>query len=160
MDKSVRCPIVDSDPEARGDLVAHLAAHAAIQVLAAVKTVAEAIPLLSLVPDVIFLDASLAELNKLAALRAGLPPYLTVALATQEKGALAASVPDASDVLLKPYTAQQVAITVTQLRLLLGGGGISCSMGPRLKWEVVIRTERREKLMPALKPRVAKTARS
>ena len=122
MDKSVRCLIVDSDPEARGDLVAHLAAHAAIQVLAAVKTVAEAIPLLSLVPDVIFLDASLAELNKLAALRAGLPPYLTVALATQEKGALAASVPDASDVLLKPYSAQQVAMTVTQLRLLLGGG--------------------------------------
>jgi HD-like signal output (HDOD) protein/DNA-binding LytR/AlgR family response regulator len=113
---------VDRDPEARSDLLAHLGAHAEIQVLAAVKTVAEAIPLLSLVPDVIFLDASLAELNKLAALRAGLPPYLTVALATQEKGALAASVPDASDVLLKPYSAQQVAITVTQLRLILGGG--------------------------------------
>jgi hypothetical protein len=33
-------------------------------------------------------------------------------------------------------------------------------MGPRLKWEAVMRTERREKLMPALRPRVAKTARS
>ena len=58
MNKPLRCLIVDSDPEARSDLVAQLAAHAEIHVLAAVKTVAEVIPLLSLVPDVIFLDAS------------------------------------------------------------------------------------------------------
>ena len=119
----MRCLIVDRDPEARSDLLAQLDVHAAIHVLAAVKTVAEAIPLLSLVPDVIFLDTSLADLDKLAALSAGLPAYLTVALATSEKGALAASVPDASDVLLKPYTAQQVSITVTKLRFLMGGGG-------------------------------------
>ena len=58
MNKPMRCLIVDSDPEARRDLMAQLAAHAEIHVLAAVKTVAEVIPLLSLVPDVIFLDAS------------------------------------------------------------------------------------------------------
>ena len=91
----MRCLIVDRDPEARSDLLAQLDVHAAIHVLAAVKTVAEAIPLLSLVPDVIFLDTSLADLDKLAALSAGLPAYLTVALATSEKGALAASVPEA-----------------------------------------------------------------
>jgi HD-like signal output (HDOD) protein/DNA-binding LytR/AlgR family response regulator len=130
MGKSIRCLIVDTDPEARSDLVAHLAAHAEIQVLAAVKTVAEVIPLLSLVPDVIFLDTSLAELSKLAALSAGLPPYLTVALATPEKGALAATVPDASDVLLKPYAVQQVSITVTKLRLLLGGGAVLSADAP------------------------------
>ena len=121
MNKPMRCLIVDSDLEARSDLLAHLGVHTEIQVLAAVKTVAEVIPLLSLIPDVIFLDASLAELNKLAALSAGLPTYFTVALARQEKGALAASVPDASDVLLKPYTAQRISITVTKLRLLLRG---------------------------------------
>ena len=88
MNKPLRCLIVDSDPEARSDLVAQLAAHAEIHVLAAVKTVAEVIPLLSLVPDVIFLDASLAELDKLAPLSAGLPPYLIVALTTHEKGRL------------------------------------------------------------------------
>ena len=118
----MRCLIVDRDPEARSDLLAQLDVHAAIHVLVAVKTVAEAIPLLSLVPDVIFLDTSLADLDKLATLSAGLPAYLTVALATSEKRALAASVPDASDVLLKPYTAQQVSITVTKLRFLMGGG--------------------------------------
>ena len=63
MSKPMRCLIVDSDPEARSDLMAQLAAHAEIQVLAAVKTVAQAIPLLSMVPDVIFLDASLAEVD-------------------------------------------------------------------------------------------------
>jgi DNA-binding LytR/AlgR family response regulator len=118
----MRCLIVDRDPEARSDLLAQLDVHAAIHVLVAVKTVAEAIPLLSLVPDVIFLDTSLADLDKLATLSAGLPAYLTVALATSEKRALAASVPDASDVLLKPYTAQQVSITVTKLRFLIGKG--------------------------------------
>ena len=61
MSKPMRCLIVDRDPEARSDLLAQLDVHAAIHVLAAVKTVAEAIPLLSLVPDVIFLDTSLAE---------------------------------------------------------------------------------------------------
>ena len=125
----MRCLIVDRDPEARSDLVAQLDVHAAIHVLAAVKTVAEAIPLLSLVPDVIFLDTSLADLDKLAALSAGLPAYLTVALATSEKGALAASVPDASDVLLKPYTAQQVSITVTKLRF-----PICCWCTPKRPW--------------------------
>lgn len=118
----MRCLIVDHDPESRLQLLAQLNAYKETHVLAAVKTVAEAIPLLSLVPDVIFLDASLAELDKLAALSAGLPAYLTVALATPEKGALAAPVPDASDVLLKPYTAQQVSSTVTKLRLLIGEG--------------------------------------
>jgi DNA-binding LytR/AlgR family response regulator len=127
MNKPMRCLIVDSDLEARSDLLAHLGVHTEIQVLAAVKTVAEVIPLLSLIPDVIFLDASLAELNKLAALSAGLPTYFTVALARQEKGAFAASVPDASDVLLKPYTAQRISIAVTKLRLILGGGG--CATG-------------------------------
>jgi hypothetical protein len=58
MVKSVRCLIVESDPEARSDLLAHLGVHAEIQVLAAVKTVVEVIPLLSLVPDVFFLDSS------------------------------------------------------------------------------------------------------
>ena len=48
MSKPLRCLIVDRDPEAQIDLVAQLAAHAEIQVLAAVKTVGEVIPLLSL----------------------------------------------------------------------------------------------------------------
>ena len=52
----MRCLIVDSYSEARSDLLAHLGVHAEIQVLAAVKTVAEAIPLISLVPDVILLN--------------------------------------------------------------------------------------------------------
>ena len=58
MNKPMRCLIVDSYSEARSDLLAHLGVHAEIQVLAAVKTVAEAIPLFSLVPDIIFLNFS------------------------------------------------------------------------------------------------------
>ena len=54
----MRCLIVQSDPEARSDFLAHLGVHAEIQVLAAVKTVVEVMPLLSLVPDVFFLDSS------------------------------------------------------------------------------------------------------
>ncbi len=124
MSKPLRCLIVDSDPEARSDLMAQLAAHAEIHVLAAVKTVAEAIPLLSLVPDVIFLDASLAEVDKLAPLSAGLPPYLIVALTTHEKGAFAALEHDAIDVLRKPYTAQRIAIMVTKLRIHVAGHAV------------------------------------
>ena len=124
MNKPLRCLIVDSDPEARSDLVAQLAAHAEIHVLAAVKTVAEVIPLLSLVPDVIFLDASLAELDKLAPLSAGLPPYLIVALTTHEKGAFTALEHDAVDVLLKPYTAPRIAIMVTKLRIHVAGHAV------------------------------------
>jgi HD-like signal output (HDOD) protein/DNA-binding LytR/AlgR family response regulator len=130
MSKPLRCLIVDSDPEARSDLMAQLAAHAEIHVLAAVKTVAEVIPLLSLVPDVIFLDPSLAEVDKLAGLSAGLPPYLTVALAINEKGAFAALENDAIDVLLKPYTAQQVSITVAKLRIHLAGHAVLTADAP------------------------------
>ena len=124
MNKPLRCLIVDSDPEARSDLVAQLAAHAEIHVLAAVKTVAEAIPLLSLVPDVIFLDASLAELNKLAPLSAGLPAYLTVALARDVQGAFAAYENYAIDFLLKPYTPQRIARSVTKLFIHVAGAAV------------------------------------
>ena len=133
MSKPMRCLIVDSDPEARSDLMAQLAAHAEIQVLAAVKTVAQAIPLLSMVPDVIFLDASLAEVDKLAPLSAGLPPYLIVALTTHEKGAFTALEHDAVDVLLKPYTAQRIAIMVAKLRLHVAGRVVLTADAPAVE---------------------------
>ena len=130
MNKPLRCLIVDSDPEARRDLVAQLAAYAEIHVLAAVKTVAEAIPLLSLVPDLIFLDNSLAEGEKLAASSAGLPAYLTVALARDVQGAFAALEHDAVDFLLKPYTAPRIAIMVAKLRIHVAGHAVLTADAP------------------------------
>ena len=121
MGKSMRCLIVDRDPEAQIDLVAQLAAHAEIHVLAAVKTVAEVIPLLGLVPDVIFLDALLAEFEGFTTSSAGRRPYLIVALANDVKEAVAAYENYAIDFLLKPFTAQQIARSVTKLFVHVAG---------------------------------------
>ena len=124
MNKPLRCLIVDSDPEARSDLVAQLAAHAEIHVLAAVKTVAEAIPLLSLDPQVIFLDTTLAEGDKLSKSILGISPYVILALAKDVPGAFAAYENYAIDFLLKPYTPQRIARSVTKLFIHVAGAAV------------------------------------
>ena len=62
----MRCLIVDHDPEPRLQLLAQLHAYKEIHVLAAVETVAAAIPLsLTLLPDLIFLDDTLIDFPQL-----------------------------------------------------------------------------------------------
>jgi len=62
----MKCLIVDHDPESRLQLLAQLNAYKEIHVLAAVVTVAAAIPLsLTLLPDLIFLDDTLIGAEEL-----------------------------------------------------------------------------------------------
>ena len=125
MSPLIRCLIVDRDPEARRDLLAHLDAHKEIHVLAAVETVAAAIPLaLTLLPDLIFLDDPFTEAEKLVALPPlGVPPLL-VALASNEQAAFVAWEQHAIDFLLKPYSPQRLTKTVVKLRIQVAGRAV------------------------------------
>jgi two-component system, LytTR family, response regulator len=125
MSPPLRCLIVDPDPEARLQLLAHLDAHKEIHVLAAVETAAAAIPLsLSLMPDLIFLDDPFTEAQKLVALPSLPSPPLLVALASNQKAAFAAWENHAIDFLLKPYSPQRLAKTVAKLRIHLAGRAV------------------------------------
>lgn len=121
----MRCLIVDHDPESRLQLLAQLNAYKEIHVLAAVETVAAAIPLsLTLLPDLIFLDDTLIGAEELVASQA-LPPVivppLIVAFASTEKGAFAAWENNAVDFLLKTYSPQRLDKTVAKLRIRVAG---------------------------------------
>lgn len=121
----MRCLIVDPDPQERLKLLAHLDAHKEIHVLAAVETVAAAIPLaLTLLPDLIFLDDPLTEAEKLVALPPLVVPPLIVALASNEQAAFAAWEHHAIDFLLKPYSPQRLAKTVAKLRIQVAGRAV------------------------------------
>ena len=125
MSPLIRCLVVDRDPEARRDLLAHLDSHKEIHVLAAVETVAAAIPLaLTLLPDLIFLDDPLTEAEKLVALPPLVVPPLIVALASNEQAAFAAWEHHAIDFLLKPYSPQRLAKTVAKLRIQVAGRAV------------------------------------
>lgn len=122
MSRSLRCLIIDGDQATRHDLVTLMGSHPEISVLAAVGTVAAAIPLcLSLDPDLIFLDNSLKEVEKLAALPARLARRLIVTLAHDEKGASAAWDNQSIDFLLKPYSQQRLSLTISKLRIHIEG---------------------------------------
>ena len=133
MSPLIRCLIVDRDPESRRDLLAQLDAHKEIHVLAAVETVAAAIPLvLTLLPDLIFLDDPLTEAGKLVALPPLVVPPLLVALASNEQAAFAAWEHHAIDFLLKPYSPQRLAETVTKLRIQVAGRAVLAAVPPPL----------------------------
>ena len=133
MSPLIRCLIVDRDPDARRDLLAHLDAHKEIHVLAAVETVAAAIPLaLTLLPDLIFLDDPFTEAEKLVALPPLVVPPLLVALASNEQAAFAAWEHHAIDFLLKPYSPQRLAETVTKLRIQVAGRAVLAAVPPPL----------------------------
>jgi two-component system LytT family response regulator len=121
MKTSLRCLIVDRDPEARKQLSDHLGTHAKTYVLAEAKTVAEAILLLSLDPNVIFLDNTLAEGHKLSTSTLGISPYVVVVLAKDVRGVFAAYENYALDFLLKPHTPQRIARSVTKFFIHLAG---------------------------------------
>ena len=133
MSPPLRCLIVDPDPEARLQLLAHLDAHKEIHVLAAVETVAAAIPFsLTLLPDLIFFDDTLTEAEKLVALPPLVVPPLLVALASNEQAAFAAWEHHAIDFLLKPYSPQRLAKTVAKLRIHLAGRAVLVLVPPPL----------------------------
>ena len=133
MSSLIRCLIVDHDPESRRDLLAQLDAHKEIHVLAAVETVAAAIPLvLTLLPDLIFLDDPLTEAGKLVALPPLVVTPLLVALASNEQAAFAAWENHAIDFLLKPYTSQRLAKTVAKLRMQVAGRAVLAVVPPPL----------------------------
>jgi DNA-binding LytR/AlgR family response regulator len=116
---------VDPDPEARLKLLAYLDAHKEIHVLAAVETVAAAIPVsLTLLPDLIFLGDTLTEAAKLVALPRLVVPPMVVALASNQKAAFAAWETHAIDFLLKPYSTQRLAKTVAKLRIQVAGRAV------------------------------------
>ena len=125
MSPPVRCLIVDPDPQERSKLLVHLDAHKEIHVLAAVETVAAAIPLsLTLLPDLIFLGDTLTEAEKLVALPPMVVPPMVVALASNQKAAFAAWENHAIDFLLKPYSPQRLAKTVAKLRIQVAGRAV------------------------------------
>lgn len=129
----MRCLVVDRDPEARRHLLAHLDAYKELHVLAAVETVAAAIPLaLTLVPDLIFLDDPFTEAEKLVALPPLVVPPLLVALASNEQAAFAAWEHHAIDFLLKPYSPQRLAKMVTKLRIQVAGRAVLAAVPPPL----------------------------
>ena len=121
MKTSLRCLIVDRDPEARKQLSDHLGTHAKTYVLAEAKTVAEAIPLLSLDPNVIFLDNTLAEGHKLSTSTLGISPYVVVVIAKDARGVFAAYENYALDFLLKPHTPQRITRSITKFFIHLAG---------------------------------------
>ena len=129
----MRCLVVDRDPEARRDLLVQLDAHKELHVLAAVETVAAAIPLaLTLVPDLVFLDDPFTEAEKLVALPPLVVPPLLVALASNAQAAFAAWEHHAIDFLLKPYSPQRIAKRVTKLRVQVAGRAVLAAVPPPL----------------------------
>lgn len=133
MSPPMRCLVVDRDPEARRDLLVQLDAHKELHVLAAVETVAAAIPLaLTLVPDLIFFDDPFTEAEKLVALPPLVVPPLLVALASNAQAAFAAWEHHAIDFLLKPYSPQRLAKMVTKLRVQVAGRAVLAAVPPPL----------------------------
>ena len=67
MPNFIRCLIVEGEEELRGQLSKRLAAYPKIQVIGAVSTVAAAIlQCREMVPDVLFLDNTLVDIDELA----------------------------------------------------------------------------------------------
>jgi two-component system LytT family response regulator len=133
MSPLIRCLVVDRDPEARRHLLAQLDAHKEIHVLAAVETMAAAIPLChTLAPDLVFLDQRLNGMEKFAALPPVVAAPLIVLLASNKMGAFAAWENHAIDFLLKPYSPQRLAKTVAKLRIHLAGRAVLALMPPPL----------------------------
>jgi two-component system, LytTR family, response regulator len=133
MSPRIRCLIVDPDPEARRHLLAQLDAHKEIHVLAAVETVAAALPLChTLAPDLVFLDEGLDGMEKFAALPSVVAAPLIVLLASNKTDAFAAWENHAIDFLLKPYSSQRLAKTVAKLRMQVAGRAVLAVVPPPL----------------------------
>ncbi len=138
MSPLIRCLVVDRDPEARRNLLAHLDAHKEIHVLAAVETVAAALPFChTLAPDLVFLDQGLDGAEEFAALPPVVAAPLIVLLASNQKAAFAAWENHAIDFLLKPYSPQRLAKTVAKLRIHLAGRAVLAVVPPPLATQLV-----------------------
>lgn len=122
---TVRALVVDDEPRARSRLLRLLAAHADVVVVGQAATGAEAVRLvLSLHPDVVFLDVQMPELSGTDAadqLRDYLPPSVRPAVVfttAHAEHAVRAFALEGTDYLLKPIERDRLAEALRRVRKL------------------------------------------
>ena len=120
---TLRVLLVDDEPRAREVLRYYLEKAGGVEVVGEAENGTEAVRLTSqLVPDVVFLDVRMPEVNglELARLLHGLPSHRPrlVFVTAYEEHAVAAFESEAVDYLVKPLSAARVLQTVDRLRRL------------------------------------------